>query len=152
MACDYILIDHYFTMKYSIFKVFIYMTICTSSAISSNAYSQSVSKINKLISRCQEGDKGACKSLSIIVKNEDNPAGQLQAIKGITDQGVLIDVANGTKNHQLLMTAIDKITDQQYLVEFVSKHIDESGLHALRNIDNLEKSKILFSKFIKFRM
>jgi hypothetical protein len=125
------------------------MTICTSSAISTKAYSQSVSKINKLIYRCQEGDKGACKLLSIIVKNEDNPVGQLQAIKGITDQVVLIDVANGTKNHQLLMAAIDRITDQQYLLEFVSKHIDESGLHTLRNIGNLEKSKILFSKFIK---
>ncbi len=130
-------------------RTFIYITIATLGAISHNTYSQSVSKINKLISRCQEGDQSACKSLSIIVKNENNPIGQFQAIKGITDQSVLIEVACSTKNNQLLLTALDKITDQQYLLEFVSKHIDESGLHALRNIDDLEKSKILLSKFIK---
>jgi hypothetical protein len=112
-------------------------------------YSQGVTKVEKLVTKCMGGEKDACNKLITIAKNDSNPQNQCLAINSITDQSILIDIVRQTNNQQVSLTALDKITDQPFLVEFTNQNINTAGLHALRNVNDLEKSKILLSKFIK---
>lgn len=116
---------------------------------SHEVYSQSITKIDKLITKCEGGETNACIKLLSIAKNHSDPQSQCQAIQGITDQITLIDIVKQTNNQQVLLTALEKITDQPFLIRFTSEHINEAGLYALRNINDPEQSKILLSKFIK---
>lgn len=97
-------------MRYLVLSVFLI-------SISVDTYCQSIEKIDKLVTKCNNGDTISCLKLSDIAKNSINTDIQKYVVDKIYNQKILADIAVNAKDSSIRKSAIDKISNQKILAD-----------------------------------
>lgn len=98
---------------------------------SHNVYSQYArhnkmeDKIEKLFIQCSEGHEMSCIKISEIAKNDKQSDVRMTAIKRITDQKIIIDIARNDNNFYVRNFALGCIFDTTLLPEIAKSAIEE---------------------------
>jgi hypothetical protein len=74
-------------------------------------------KLKMLNERCNTGDKAACKELVNIAKTHGSPPVRQEAVKYLTDQVVLMEIAQNERDDFIRFAAFEKVTDDSILFQ-----------------------------------